>query len=377
MAYKLLLADDSITIQKVVELTLTEEGFAVTAVGDGAAALEAARRIMPDIVLADVFMPKMDGYELCERLRQEPALKGVPVILLAGTFEDYDEVKAARAGASDNLTKPFESADLISKVKRLVEAGAAQPAAFEAEPLEEAVAVFEAEEPEASDADDLWSVVDMGSSAQPLTGATQAISEDDLWKRANLLADDGRAKPAPKDDDPWAGFSAAPEPALPVLPEVEAVEVFEEDEPFAYAAVEEDEDTDKTAILDMGDLQASAFIEEDEPVASIDLSAVSAPAGITTFDRLEEAASASDFIIPVQPPPPAARPASGLSGVVSEEMIRAEVMKVAGAIIDMKVKEALTGISRDLIEQIVWEVVPELAEEIIQKEISRMKAGIG
>src|SRR5512135_2686835 len=120
MAYRLILADDSITIQKVVELTLSEEDFEVTAYGDGESALEAARRHAPDIILADVIMPRMDGYELCGRVKQDPALQDVPVLLLAGTFENFDDTAALRAGADDHITKPFESAELISKVKRLV-----------------------------------------------------------------------------------------------------------------------------------------------------------------------------------------------------------------------------------------------------------------
>jgi len=116
MAHKLLLADDSITIQKVVELTLSEEGFEVTAVGDGEAAYDTAKDLDPDIILADVFMPKLDGYELCRKLKSDPALSGIPVLLLYGTFEDFDEMKAAQVGASDSLTKPFESADLIEKM---------------------------------------------------------------------------------------------------------------------------------------------------------------------------------------------------------------------------------------------------------------------
>src|SRR5512143_2371906 len=139
MAYKLLLADDSITIQKVGELTLSEEDFDVAAFGDGETALEGARRIVPDIVLADVFMPKMDGYELCGKLKEDPALNHIPVILLAGTFENYDDVRAAKVGADDHVTKPFESAELVTKVKKLVERKKALPEFLEVEPIEEAI----------------------------------------------------------------------------------------------------------------------------------------------------------------------------------------------------------------------------------------------
>src|SRR3990172_9637923 len=138
MSYRLLLADDSITIQKVVELTLSEEDFEVSPYGDGESALEDAKRLDPDIILADVFMPKMDGYELCAKVRQDPALKGVPVMLLAGTFESFDEARARQVGADNHITKPFESAELIAKVKRLVEfSRAADAELLDAEPVEE------------------------------------------------------------------------------------------------------------------------------------------------------------------------------------------------------------------------------------------------
>jgi len=356
MSYKLLLADDSITIQKVVELTLTEEGFDVTAVGDGEAALEKARTLVPDIVLADVFMPKMDGYELCERLKADPALKGIPVILLAGTFEEFDEVKARRVGASDNLTKPFESNDLISKVKRLVEEGGAVEA-LAAEPFEEATLAEEVMEAAPVDAaDDLWSVVDMASGSQPLAGATQVLSEEDLWKRANLLSDSGDSatRPEPEEDLPWGSVGVAePVPAAPV------------DE------LEEDE-TEKTAILNMDDLHASAYggFADEEELPAVELSEVSAPVEITPFERLEEAVETQGYTRPAppMPPPPPA---------MSADAMRAEVARVAGDIIESRVKEALSGISREMIEQIVWEVVPELAEEIITREIGKLRAGIG
>jgi CheY-like chemotaxis protein len=119
---KLLLADDSITIQKVINLTFADEGIEVTAVGNGATAIERLPEIAPDLVLADVHMPGLNGYEVCERIRNTPEFQDVPVMLLVGSFEPFDETEARRVGANDFLTKPFQSIkQLVNKVHGLLE----------------------------------------------------------------------------------------------------------------------------------------------------------------------------------------------------------------------------------------------------------------
>jgi len=117
----LLLADDSVAIQKVIDLTFTDEGMQVITTGDGRDALEKLNQSRPDVVLADVFMPGMDGYELCKHIKQSEQFRGVPVMLLVGSFEPFDEAEARRAGADDVVTKPFQSIrDLVSRVGSLV-----------------------------------------------------------------------------------------------------------------------------------------------------------------------------------------------------------------------------------------------------------------
>ncbi len=118
---KLLLADDSITIQKVVDLTFADEGVNVLCVNNGRDAIERIEEFVPDVVLADVFMPQMNGYEVCEYIKQNEKLKHLPVMLLVGSFEPFDEAEARRVGADDTLTKPFQSIRrLIDKVGLLV-----------------------------------------------------------------------------------------------------------------------------------------------------------------------------------------------------------------------------------------------------------------
>jgi CheY-like chemotaxis protein len=119
---KLLLADDSPTVRKVVELFFGEEGYDVVAVGGGEEALrELEGGRPPDVLLADVVMPGPNGYELCERVKRDSRFSRVPVVLLVGTFEPFNEAEARRVGADTVLTKPFQSIrDLVSKVGSLL-----------------------------------------------------------------------------------------------------------------------------------------------------------------------------------------------------------------------------------------------------------------
>lgn len=120
VATKILLVDDSVTIQKVVELTFSDAEWEVACVGDGAQALPRLREFRPDVVLLDVILPGENGYEICDRIKKEPALAATPVLLLTGTFEPFDRRRAESVGADGHLTKPFESQVLVAKVQDLL-----------------------------------------------------------------------------------------------------------------------------------------------------------------------------------------------------------------------------------------------------------------
>jgi CheY-like chemotaxis protein len=121
MTTKLLVADDSVTIQKVVRLTFAGEDVAIEAVSSGEQALERVRSMKPDIVLADVSMPGKNGYELCAAVKTDPEISTIPVVLLVGMFEPFDESEAGKAGFDGHLTKPFDTSELIRIVHSLVE----------------------------------------------------------------------------------------------------------------------------------------------------------------------------------------------------------------------------------------------------------------
>jgi CheY-like chemotaxis protein len=135
MSRRILLADDSVTIQKVIELTFMDEDYEVRAVGNGDEALAMLSAIGVDLVIADVHMPGASGYEVCRRSKQQRP--DLPVLLLVGTFEPFDESQARECGADSYLKKPFDSQELLGRVHDLLgsraaaqePAAAAQPAA--------------------------------------------------------------------------------------------------------------------------------------------------------------------------------------------------------------------------------------------------------
>jgi CheY-like chemotaxis protein len=125
MPKTILLADDSVTIQKVVAISFASEDVTVLTVDNGDDAIAKARETRPDIVLADVVMPGKSGYEVCEAIKADPELAQIPVLLLTGTFEAFDEVRAREVGSAGHIAKPFEAQALVDEVRRLIESATA------------------------------------------------------------------------------------------------------------------------------------------------------------------------------------------------------------------------------------------------------------
>jgi CheY-like chemotaxis protein len=131
MSKTILLADDSLTIQKVVELTFMEEDFDVVSVSDGDHAIAKLEEFTPALVIANVHMPGASGFDICRQVKT--AHPKVPVLLLVGTFELFDEEEARTAGADAHLKKPFDSQELLQMVEGLVGSVAAPDAVVETE----------------------------------------------------------------------------------------------------------------------------------------------------------------------------------------------------------------------------------------------------
>ena len=115
MGNLVLIADDDVDIVRFVALNLRLEGFEVVVANDGQDALDKALDVRPSLIVLDTMMPRMDGYEVCSRFRDQ--LPDTPVIMLTAKSLDADRAMAFTAGADDWVTKPFDPADLVSKVK--------------------------------------------------------------------------------------------------------------------------------------------------------------------------------------------------------------------------------------------------------------------
>lgn len=296
MSRKLLLADDSVTIQKVIGITFVNEDYTLAVADNGDAALEKARSDRPDLILADVFMPGKNGYELCAAVKADPSLAGVPVLLLTGTFEPFDEAKAQACGADGWIAKPFESQTLISRVKELLDkawAAPAEPVAPVAEAAPESAAApaamteaapISAPEPEVEA--DIWTEledsetapaaepaaavaasqeVDFGAiftdEAEQSSAPTEAEAAEDIWSDVSLVEEDlapASDEPAASElsEDVWAEMDA---PAAPAIDEggaaEEVVGLSEEDEVMELA--EED-----ILALDEGDILEGETVVE-------------------------------------------------------------------------------------------------------------------
>ena len=117
---KILLADDSIHAQRMGAKILTAEGHEVATVSNGQAAVKKLSEFAPDLIVADIFMPGKNGYELCQFVKSDPQRSYIPVLLIVGQMEPYDPAEGKRVQADGLVTKPLESSDLVPMVQRLL-----------------------------------------------------------------------------------------------------------------------------------------------------------------------------------------------------------------------------------------------------------------
>src|ERR1039457_1260004 len=281
MSIKILLADDSITIQKVVGIIFGSDEYSLTVVDNGKAAVEKAREINPDVLLIDALMPGMSGYEVCEAVRATASISTKPILLLTGSFEPFDETKAKSCGADDFLSKPFESQQIVTKVKALIE---------------------------------------LGSSRSMM----HADGQDTI---ITPLAPEVAEEPAAADNI-WGAFTAPEEPVLAAAPTTE-VPPAEESTVSQWIPVDEEtfafEEESATA-------QPIPAVNVPEPTVEVNMLKVTNFGAATALDTITEPVAEQPAV------PVAAAPAS-----LTEEQLR----------------EALAAASKDVIDRIVWEVVPD------------------
>ncbi len=471
MGHRLLLADDSITIQKVVAIIFANEEYELTVVDNGIAALEKAREIRPDVMLVDALMPGKTGYEVCAEIRRDPQLCAVPILLLIGAFENPDEEEARSCGADSSISKPFESQQLIDRVKEMLELGkdrsVAPPvrplplesaaeelwgdlSAFDVMPPVAVTAAPAATPPPAPAAQASEPAVPTKPAREPVAPAYSAPVSAPAPSSPGAASEPFRAAPAVLEediieagyeDDLWGAFEMDEEPkvpaaAPPVGAGLEPEEELEAEEFFSFEDESEAIEETGPALGAVGAIEALV----DEPVVlpsdedlfafSDDLSFKSPPQGEPfllqeyepfSFEPEPESEPAPAAAPGLEPPPAlAAEPAPdpefeleaelelelGLAPVEPEpyepalfdpfaepapilEPQSAPIFQqqptVAGvaqqqpgvaALNESELVAAISKISREVIERIVWEVVPDLAEALIKEEIRKLKAGI-
>ncbi|HEV7860588.1 MAG TPA: response regulator [Pyrinomonadaceae bacterium] len=434
---KLLLADDSVTIQKVVDLTFGDEGMQVTTVSDGEQALAKLEEINPDIVLADIHMPKLGGYDVCERIKHDERFRHLPVMLLVGSFEPFDEEEARRVGADDHLTKPFQSIrQLVNKVSSLLGGGAPEeeaatqrlPSLVETEerPAQEARAVehvMNAEALEVATANTAPLPPQPHSEAQAAEAETiQAHAEtmpqaqEDEAPQPFSLEESHAPAYAPAGAGPQMNFGARTDDALLDLGEIEP----------AYSASREDD-----FILD---LQDEAFYSQPHTLVTDEVEEAVAPAEsedtllpVQLEEEMTEASPRAEEFTEAQfageeqraefapteeafepsqtlePPHVSAEPLTFDEGSTYEsgpltqdastgasEMFVAQEAPPAPAataqagqigldqlspeVIDAIARRAVEHLSERVVQEIAWEVVPQLAELLIKRRLEEEKS---
>jgi CheY-like chemotaxis protein len=342
MPYKLLLADDSVTIQRVIELTFAEEDVHVTAVSDGQQAIALIQAAPPDIVLADVGMPERDGYEVAAFVKNDPALAHIPVLLLTGAFEPIDEERAQAVGCDGVLAKPFEPQLLISRVKELLR-GVAVPAAA-AEPVADGGPV----------------------AAEPLS-AVQA-----------LLAAPGADEPD-IDEDATVRLARPPVFAEEDLRlDLASLEISHEPQPVPDATLDEYFDQLDAAFAHLTTSPAGPEAVQLPDVPSVEPSGAGAPS--SPVDDLEAAAAAVAVDLPDafaalldgerEHGPGAGRP--------GDPVLAAGIVLPGTAVTQAFIDEVTRRVSERLAEAAlrvqVTEIVSAVAERLVREEIERLKA---
>ena len=398
----ILLADDSITIQKIVNLTFSGEGIEVVTVGNGEAAVKKIHEVRPALVLADIFMPGKNGYEVCDYVKNDPSLSATPVILLVGAFEPFDSSEAARVKADGHLTKPFEIKVLISAVNSLISAAA--------EPRDAPEPALEVPVSEGTDSADDEPVVSRLSPLPEMPATSRAVGiEVPVELPSAEVSSVEVAAPIALGVDAQDAELLAPTASEPVEEVVSFTETVvdieaavQPPEPQSSAPSLVIEDSDPLGLLAVDDLSTSgereitmdarsmvvdiwepkATVEAVSPAVPEEPTIVSvpeikpeiptaepqeqeaevtpAPVSESSMEELEFEPPVSQIVSNTEIEVPSAQVASEpvpVHAVVSEEVIE----RIANRVVEK--------LSREVIERIAWEVVPDLAELMIKEHV--------
>ncbi|MCS6873469.1 MAG: response regulator [Pyrinomonadaceae bacterium] len=345
MSKKLLLADDSVTIQKVVNLTFADEGIEVLTASDGNTAIEMLMIYKPDIVIADVNMPGLNGYQLCEKIKTDERLKNIPVILLVGSFEPFNEEEARRVGADDFLTKPFQSIrQLVNKVSSLLESSAVNGQELKQEELADDEVNL------ASVAEDETIKAESPSDYVSSEVTYEEKTERELAVTAPLSSEEIREMAVQQEPQIAEGSYAGEIEESAKVIEKTAEEVAEESEileskDYTSSEISSEEPLQKLeSSVEIPSPEKIALLEldEDEILELPSLSPSSSVESYTEADRYQE-----------RPP----------------ESTTSQVVILPPEVIDAIAQKIVEKFVEKTIKEIAWEVVPQQAELIIKKMV--------
>ncbi|MBZ5702142.1 MAG: response regulator [Acidobacteriia bacterium] len=268
---KILVADDNSNIQKMVGLALKDQGIDVVAVGNGEAAVRKISELHPDLVLADVFMPVRNGYEVCEYVKTDTALAHTPVILLVGAFDPLDEQEAQRVGADGVLKKPFVPPEpLISMVKsalaRALAAAAAAPPAAAPAPAAAASAV------PAAAPEELPDIFSLQPASVTVPEGSEALAFGNLLETETPAAAEAALPPEP--EHAWgsapAASTATEEVAEEAAPELHWQSQSPEEtvDGLPPAGAKDWRDSDLAAVPETSGAEQPAAAEHAEPASA-------------------------------------------------------------------------------------------------------------
>jgi CheY-like chemotaxis protein len=419
--YNLLLADDSVTIQRVIELTFADEDVTVVAVSDGDQAIERLEAAPPDIVLADIGMPGKNGYEVAQYIRQTPKLSHIPVMLLTGAFEPVDQARAAEAGCDGVLAKPFEPQMVIGRVKDLlakgrqpagaVDARATAPSPVSLAPVAPVPPPAPAPPVVGPPLDEYFDRLDAAFSSLSAPSAAAASPPETI-----VESFEPPASPLESPEIDW--FSSAPAPGAPAelwdLP-APAADAASPDLALSYASLQPDAPPfaasaapgvpaveSESELFLPPVLVAAAPVAADAPAPA----APDAPALVTSDADVvappepapAPAASAAPSA-PMAPAPLTSLPAvaaialpslgDAFAAILAAEQTDASpsetpvwpgvtpaVPAITDALIDDVVRRVLERMSDQIVRDTTADVVSQIAERLVREEIERIKASV-
>ncbi|MFL6258597.1 MAG: response regulator transcription factor [Thermoanaerobaculia bacterium] len=383
MKRRILLADDSVTIQKVIELTFMDEDYEVRAVSNGDEAVKLLPELKPDFVIADVHMPGANGYEVCRRSKQ--LHPDVPVLLLVGTFEPFDEGQARAAGADSHLKKPFDSQELLQRVDELIAARPAAAPAAAAGPTPTGVADWA--QPTPLPLSDWTAEPAPPPAAAPAAPASPAIPDWMSQPAEPAFGADtepglGTASiPQFTEEPAWGSFELEPEPAPSPFavppPAPAAPEPFDREPSFSLEPDPGYQAAAPEPVFSMEQNEPSFAIREDVFSAPSELSFDEAPQ-----DRYlsEEPAPAWDVpepepVYPPAPGQPAYEPSpaahaghADLAGSGNGRLSDDEVDRIARRVVELLGDRA--------VRDVAWEVIPDMAEVIIRDRLRELESQV-